>query len=1345
MGKKQEVNPVGKFFRKFHGIRVVSGNHIRVSKKKRSVWLPVCFPLTPILILCAFFITQSAQAAATDHYYLFEYTTNATSGLENQIEFFIITYNTSTGNTPELHSQFLFPTDGSLKEGYALVNTSAQTSRDNALKARYSGESPHTLTEERPFQAYKTAQYVFTSPHIIREVERIQILAGGDGSWECQGMRLFRVDELGEMRRYNTISQDTYIDFKGELIAQTPYTPLAWSTDKLITFSNQSSGKTFNSADYSLTTSFDKDYAKHEPQDNNKKTLAVRIDFADTCNSGLEYLSAPPNAYNQKDDRYKLNDNLYFLETMSMTLRYQNRYGNTCTTEVPFVTSAVEWARSMAGTSDVDLSGLAQQGESLTAGIFIPDFGSFDSQNNQLLFKLGAKTANEALGSSYSGYTSFETASSSDNAMFTAVALYDLRAAENDAVSVDVDSMAKTLRYEYKINPFACRVATSLNGESLKASEDNYITLGSGRPNAEMAVRDTTARYLVEIKTDNLPNSSTRSDTAMKLYYTDYNSIARNIEIDIREAARDFYGDWYGTPSPDFGYYQGVSQGSTLRFTFRAANIKEITDVTLGFKEKGTDDWQITDFSIFKLKSLSKRVISWEDVQPQDGISSDRKIDRVAQATLVYSKMGQTQNPTNPADPDNPTPTPSTPANPTPTGSPVLILPDEDGISVGPGTGGADVTKPATDWTKIRYSMTYQEASQDLGFTKRRCLYTVEVKVSDTDDSGGVNGDCGSKNLFYFRLIFRSGSSAFVLANQQLEADGFRTGKTERFYIGTNQDYGDVIAVQIFPEDVSEDSDKYDKLKIDEISVSRSVDSALVPTWTIHNVGWIDISFRDEGQLQSVTGQKGRSTEEMIRSYNVDTTSYRAKLLVAVTTGQYGEKEPQFEGSLSATLHYEDNTGQQKTVTVNNIVDNMYEYIHHQPKSSGGKSVSDTSLMFRANHTDRFIIEVDDVMMLYQLELFPRGEVSTIWNIDSVSVFLIRADGTLMINRNEEYERSYPTGQEPVFITSHDSELHPAYHQEISTTGAQTVTINFLPNPIDLSPESRQWQSVVSRKPVSENDTLNLFIYPDRSSMRVGGNYTPKVTISYTTAQMSQNDVDLSVENGDLNTALYRGETVYYASGINVSGMSSLDSITVYTGNGDNFSNISRAFVQRVRNGVVIDAWDMAGSGLSDYGITLGNRASNEKEEQRVMLQLGTDTQSTVLNPETYDIAVALWYRTDNPGNAELRSPYVYLTDQNYTSISPGQTLDLKFNQLNISEITGISLVSTVSVNTSVSSIYIADQVLDDSGQDGLGPQCRVETLLRDTRRTDVRRSVWNTIVNHDRRRRRKREWFRML
>ena len=80
--------------------------------------------------------------------------------------------------------------------------------------------------------------------------------------------------------------------------------------------------------------------------------------------------------------------------------------------------------------------------------------------------------------------------------------------------------------------------------------------------------------------------------------------------------------------------------------------------------------------------------------------------------------------------------------------------------------------------------------------------------------------DAGSGNYFYFQLVFENGTSGVVLANQQLSSDSFRRGITESFQIKTTQNYGNIRSVRIICDNTSSTSDVFDKLNIENITVT---------------------------------------------------------------------------------------------------------------------------------------------------------------------------------------------------------------------------------------------------------------------------------------------------------------------------------------------------------------------------------------------------------------------------------------------------------------------------------------------------------------------------------------------
>ena len=114
------------------------------------------------------------------------------------------------------------------------------------------------------------------------------------------------------------------------------------------------------------------------------------------------------------------------------------------------------------------------------------------------------------------------------------------------------------------------------------------------------------------------------------------------------------------------------------------------------------------------------------------------------------------------------------------------------------------------------------------------------------------------------------------MANQQITSDGFRSGYTETFTISTNQNYGELKGIRIIPEDVTSDSEPFDKLQVDRVTVSEHNNGGCYISWIIDNIGWIEIDYSDE--LESVTprGQRARTAAELSKLYKV---SYKERML----------------------------------------------------------------------------------------------------------------------------------------------------------------------------------------------------------------------------------------------------------------------------------------------------------------------------------------------------------------------------------------------------------------------------------------------------------------------------------
>lgn len=1263
--------------------------------------------LAPVLMLCVWLMTGSAHAVKPEQpTYLFEVTTGVrtTDGSEENIDFFIITYTTKNSGQKTV-SKVLFPAKDGWQRTFETLNAAsdAQVTRDEDFANRF-GYMPAALSSEKLiFQSYSTDQYLFTTEdEEIKEIKRVQFFAGDKGSWNCRAMRIFKVTDMGGLFRSNPGANDCYVDFEGDLIAEGTMSMdlnIPWNNDRLISTKSESDSRSSGSDIMLKTTDFNPAYAHHELQKENQKTVVLRFDFADVYGGGLE-TECPMSATNSSLSSMGL------AETMSVTVYYRDVYDMEHAVTVPAVLSAADYTSTLLGEDkDKPIAGFAQQGESMALGIYLPDFdhlvpdkgvtvtlGAAQVQKQLNLTALGGKPSGAAAGLR----TQRIALSGADSANITAMAIYDVNSKDengtsNVSVSASINQNTGAIEYIFRGSPLYYQPVTTATGNQLKVGETR-LSLTQYKSGDNLAARDVAERYLLELTTDDVEGSGTTDDILMSISWVDLEGNAKTSDtLNVRELSRDFNGWSHGSMPEDMGYYHGVATGQTLRFLVPLQKVKTITDVQVWMSQTGNhDDWQMKDLAISTVSGngYSKRAVVWEEFSV-DGVSGNLYFKRNIQGVEVFRYSGLSKLPS------------------------LVQQGSDQKTNVGPGINGGDgaeiVGDSLVDWSKYRYSMNFREASQDLGFGKQRYVYAVTVHVAGNGANATLeDGDCGSKNLFYFRLVFQNGGSSFVLANQQLPSDGFIAGASQTFYISTNQDYGNVTAVQIIPDDSSEDADVFDKLNIESIDVKRESNAALVPVWTISNVGWISIDYRDAGQLQSVTGMAGRGASEMVRSYEVDGSTFEMNFMLAITTDSYPPDGSQLVGNLGATVYYDSYTPGKGLEQLGDVTKSMYSYMNRTPLAAsdevGGKTISDPNLMFRADHTDRFYFSLSDVRSIKRIDLEVTAKESTTWNISDVSLFIVNGEGTLLRNSKGEYQRVYKQDEDLKKIAWGTSENVPAYggiplpYDPRLNTEPLEITVYFTDNEIEISPEAKQWTSIVNRVPPSENDTFNLFLFPENGKAdMVNGLVT---SIQYSTVDES----DVRVSTGNMKAMMYNDQEVFFMTNISAKKFKALSSVTVYSagnGSGIDGGNV-RAVMQRVRSGVVMNTWEMQGSGYTRQGIVLTNMTGANTRLQHVQLQLGEATQKAVLEPDVNDLAVAFYYMADDPSGMELRTPYIYLSDmvddynkRVYTQIRPGQIIDMTFQQLNIKEILGVSLVSLGGIDATVDSVHILDNEIE--------------------------------------------------
>ena len=1265
---------------------------------------------------------QKAEAAAygdlgsnlNDNTYALQVSTgavSATGDLADEILYFKITYEDEDGY---VRSHRIFPGEDALKNSMDWAEQQGKSLEESGVVVNLRQQILNKLgvsvtNEEKAFQAYATDTFFFQPLKKVKSIQSVEVLMcdnttavkndakdrntatdskstdksaaesgnGTNGTWTCQGMRIYQVSNVYGVRMYGYVSSRRYADFSGTLIAKMSQSKtFNWNTDHMFRITTDGKGDaTLVQTNEAYTTS--------------TASRVLRVDIADTYGAGIRALGN----YTRKSLTGS-----QFGECAALTLRYRDIYGATREASVPLVTSVLGYALENGLSDHEDVSGIAQDGETLALAASLPDIATLDSV--RIIY--GSEAAKAATGIETGGANepnpdgyleedrvvkpSEETAGKDVD--FLSIAGFSVYDPESSSVSVDIqDTM---LRVKFSGTPVSYYRAPSVSGTMIrpvKAGDSGIeLALQEYEAGARLLPKDSSERYLVVLNTDDSDLAGTTGELTMTLKYTDLSGQTQSSDaISVTDAVNAYYGEWPGVQS-GFMYRVGIKNGGSLCFTVSINNVDQFTGVQ--FRIRGSDDWQMKGLEIYRLDELGPLTGTWETIS--DGKqTSDRRYSRTYTGTKL---LGLNEK--------------------------ILVDGGQEPASKDFNSDSTATTdKDTGDWSQYRYSMDYETAQSIGSFAKTRCNYTVAVEVGDDQVTDTTNGDCGSKNQFYFQLIFEDGKSAYVLANQQLASDGFRTGYTEQFIVSTNRDMGELTAIKIIPEDSTDKSDVFDKLKVNSISVKKQTNEAVSRQWIVNNVGWIDINYKDEADESS------RSEAEVVKTYQVETSTYAVNLEFAITTGTYNmaanadTTEPQFVGQVYGIVEYYDSNGVRKTETYN-LVEAMYAY-NGQEKKTGTKETlgqytwpggteSDANIMFRSGKTDRFTLAIEDISQLLRVTLEVRSKVATTWNIEGMYVTLVGNGGRRIINTANEYQWVYTSETQQLCSSMNSGER--AYSLTLPVNQVQTVNIDFTENKIDWADSVKgQISSVTSRLPRSADDSLNIYVYPAETEA-VGSleTVTMNAAAQYSRVYGGFNRIESKMTLGDNN-----GRSVFYALGVSASGINTLNSLELAA----SFESLSEggsvpldyAVVQQVRSGVVINTFyiDFSGCDAAASSVSRAPEAKPDKAQfkQVVTLAFAENMTNLRLTPETDDIAVALRYTTTNDvSGQEYESSFIYLTDQNWSELSAGKIVELTFNEAYVKEITGIKIRGTghstrngVSIASAMAAVYETDTV---SGND---------------------------------------------
>ena len=1287
-------------------------------------------------------MTQGTTAQNT---YIFEVSsgTRLGGGAAENVLYFIIGYTTTDGAK---RSIVLSPSEDAISNGFAQASAVGSRSDRRATVEATFGYQTTALDKRVALSSVQTDQMMFTTPAQVQSIDKVQIFgrkADGFSDWACQGMRFYRVDTIYGLEMYGWYSSAGYIDFSGEVIAEAALGGegnFRWNNSAGM-FTIVSYGASGGLGGVSLVTTATKESyeasheathvgLKHESQVTRR--VMFRIDFADAAFAGFESLAGSYGL----GSRTKIST-LKFCECAALTVRYTDIYDCIREITLPLVINAVGQAAEVLG--DAEIVGYAQQGDSIALSAMLPDYKSINSTSvtigeEKACAVSGISTTDAAQRNTEHRARAAKTAD--DSISYTCFAVY-----QDVAVSIALDGA--TVRYRFEAgpnNPIRYSTATSSSGVTLYADRETMITMQAYRDTMVLEPADRQERYLITISTDNVSNAGTESDVILRFRYTTLSGEeAESIEYNAREYVRQFYGEWPGNVD-DFAYRYGFRDGGTVQFIIPIKNVKTFTNVSV--KVNGDDDWQFSGLNIAMVKNYEGRTASWAEIN-SNALQSHVRYDRRVDTQPVCFSIGRTYEPdaerNDNAEGDN-------------SGGLGALIQNDASFHEFDGRSREVSTKEDVNWAELRHFMTYNDALKDLGFTKERCLYKVEVHVAG-DKVNADDDDCGSKNLFYFRLIFENGVSGCTLANQQIMGDAFRTGAVTPIKISTSQDYGDLTAIQIIPDSQDGNGDIYDKLKIDKIVVTQETTGPMSPTWIAGSssedgLGWIGISYRDPGEYTSNKGAQGRSLSELATTYEITETSLSVKLLIGITTGAYGQKPgrddkgnlvsvPQdaFSGGVALGYRYIDSNGVIHSIEPSiDAVEAMNNYAARpgvKKRTVDGVTedvsytVSDPAYQFREGKTDYFFVTIQDIAQLLDLSLEIRSSVVTDWSISAINAWMIRGEGTRYINSRGEYDYRYEEGETPELVASWDRNenlIKPLQvYRTLQNNGIALISnIPFKENHIELDKDAGTWSSAVRREPQLRNDSLNLYLYPATGEKAANPNdYNLKASVRYTDAGTTET---MQISAGTLNRGVDpNGRTVFYATGLSVTNMDGLLGVDVTTDvTRAILAPISYGVLQRVREGVLIDTYRLGELPNADPSGSMGiSNVEQKTGVQRVLLQVSEATGRQQLSAESNDLAVALHFRTNDISGNEYRSKYVYLTDQGYTSVSGGQVLELDYALGDVSELTGVSLAATGALDITLSSIYLANQDAEGSFIQSWGVHPSAEGIVPSAIRAD--------------------------
>lgn len=1133
--------------------------------------------------------TGKAQEQALSQYVVLSVATGVNPGTD--VVYFGIVYEDRDGIT---RTDFIFPNMGGLTDSLNLAkslagNDNPATVKSAVMKNNY-GITISDFSSLKPLQANSVDDYLFKPTYDMIKFVGFDVYMEKNDSkskWTCNGISLYTADKVAGVEMMGYYSNSYFINFEGVLLGTANVGSVDAQEKSVV--ANCRANKT---DERQLTMHSREDNIVHEMA----KPYGIKIDLASVAGGGMDGFIQGAESNNPISSTNGIGS---YQEALMMSIDYIDMGGIYRSYSVPVMMSELCYL-NMQGLGSKSIYGLGQADDSLAFPMIMPGLGVETRPKFKLYYS--SDLAIEKCGLKYDSSRTMKTVPEDDKIGIAAMQIY------KTMPQLAVDDAAMRLNVTTVGNPIWYYTSNSIEGTTIKFETGNRGIRGLDLGNildeydsgANLSPKSSGNMYLIEMTIDEDDLSAIDGELIVDIGYV--NNRGKKITykgINVADAVEEFYGYWVSTGKD--GAYQICSvPNGVLRFMVSIDNVRKFTDMRLSIPEDNPEKLIPAQFKEIKIYGV---MVDGEGKTAYSFANTSRTTkhgDKTRWELKRTPKVNTTPyvNYTDRCYVDNKTP--------------VNI---EFGVTANQVQENTDV-----DWTKYREGMTYNDTKQNMGYANIRTTYVVDVKVAN--DEAGITNDSGSTNQFYFQLLFENGKkTAYVLANQQLASDSFRSGQIETFKIYSNYEYGDIAAVRIIPDDQQDGSNEYDKLNIDTISISKESLTGISRTWRVSNVGWIGIDYNDSGATGSIIGRDGRNEGEMARTYQITDLGYSVNVLVEVDVKDYSyesvvssvkesqtvitgdgrmvstnsskmisgsQNSPQVTGKLNYTLKYKDENGQVQRKN-GDAYSGMYNYLGINPGTENSNGVPiNQDYMMKANSVNRFIVTLDGPKSMQSLELKFTGDGKTTshLNIKSVRIYrIVNGTGNKYISNNS-IVRDYDT----TLLVERDYE-DPA-SVLISTYNTDnpepiSLLVEFAAsdyNNISVDESLGTWNSVVGAEPTSKDDTLNVHVHMVTQD-ECAGNTVVANPEMYDLEAIINYDYCGSVggtRRGQQNVrSSQRIDSDFYFKGVEVYGMTSFSTFAIrpVDKNGKaitdkNYNMLpGYAIVERVRAGVIIDTW----------------------------------------------------------------------------------------------------------------------------------------------------------------------------